>query len=197
LTFLDLQPKANWILTDARYSGEGNDFRELPQGEQMFAGVRFNVGRAAIQLGSPRVPIAPQAVTGIPVNGGVTRLYMLHGTQCGDERFGVSDGMTIGQYTVHYEDGNEQEIPIVCGKDVRDWWDIVPGGVTRGRVAWTGGNAKTRQSKNALRLYLCVWENPHPGKKAVSIDFVSKNTPAAPFCVAVTAEAPAAAQSEK
>jgi hypothetical protein len=36
-----------------------------------------------------------------------------------------------------------------------------------------------------------TWDNPHPDKKIVTIDFGSKKeeTVAAPFCIAITAEA--------
>ena len=35
-----------------------------------------------------------------------------------------------------------------------------------------------------------TWDNPKPDKKIASIDFSSKKdeTPAAPFCIAITAE---------
>ena len=36
-----------------------------------------------------------------------------------------------------------------------------------------------------LRLYLTKWTNPWPKKEVASIDFVSTNAIAAPFCVAI------------
>jgi hypothetical protein len=39
-------------------------------------------------------------------------------------------------------------------------------------------------------LFLTTWENPNPKKKVVSLDYVATvpEGPAAPFCVAITAE---------
>jgi hypothetical protein len=33
-----------------------------------------------------------------------------------------------------------------------------------------------------------MWKNPHPDKKVISVDCLSKLTSAAPFCVAMTIE---------
>jgi hypothetical protein len=47
----------------------------------------------------------------------------------------------------------------------------------------------SKMGKSGIRLYLTTWTNPNPGKKVVSIDFArTDGTPAAPFCVAITAE---------
>jgi hypothetical protein len=40
-----------------------------------------------------------------------------------------------------------------------------------------------------IRLYLTTWENPKPDKKITAIDYsTTKETPCAPFCVAMSAE---------
>ena len=108
------------------------------------------------------------------------------------------DGTQIGHYVVHYEDGATASIPIVYGQDVRDWWateDRIP--VTRARVAWTGTNPPIERFKTVLRLYLAVWENPHPEKKIARLDFCSAcKTPCAPFSVAITVEEPASLPAE-
>jgi hypothetical protein len=36
--------------------------------------------------------------------------------------FGADDGTEIGAYIVHYTEGTDERIPIIYGKDVRDWW---------------------------------------------------------------------------
>jgi WD40 repeat protein/tRNA A-37 threonylcarbamoyl transferase component Bud32 len=200
LTLLDLQPKANWMLKEGRPGGTPNpdsNLKEVPQGEQTFAGVRFKVGPAAIQLAGANAPEMPEEVEGIPINKAVKKLYVLHATQFGTPNFGVPDGTTIGQYKLHYEDGSESLAPVVCGQDVRDWWDQDNGKpVSRGVVAWTGSNEESRRRDRAIRLYLSVWENPHPDKKLSSIDYISAMTRAAPFCLAITVEGPAADQRQ-
>ena len=56
-------------------------------------------------------------------------------------------------------------------------------------MAWKGENEHAKSLNAKIRLYLTTWENSKPDKKVVSIDFSStKETPCAPFCVAMTAE---------
>jgi hypothetical protein len=197
VTYLDLQPKANQKLKDNLGSGrEGNDLTAVPQGEQKFEGVPFKVGEGLIQLGSKVLTEHPEKVEGIPVGQVFAKLHILHATgygggpnQEGSELF-VSDDTVIGKYVVHYEDKTTEEIEVVYGKDVRDWWYLPEEkDVSRGKVAWKGENALAKQFGAGIRLYLTTWKNPKPAKKVVSLDYVStKTTAAAPFCVAVTVE---------
>ena len=128
---------------------------------------------------------------GIAVPRRVTTLYILHAAQWCHARIGVPEGTTVAKYLVHYADGSEACIPVVCGEDVRDWWSV--GGnlpVTRGQVAWTGRNPAATEKGLHIRLFLTAWENPHPEKTVAGIDYVSAMSVAAPFCIAVTAEEP-------
>jgi hypothetical protein len=194
--FIDLQPKANHQLTED-FSAQGNNLGELPTGEKTFGGVRFKIGKGFVQLGSKVMDNMPDKVEGLMVGKMFAQLHILHATQFGGgpNREGsdwfVKEGTPIGEYRVHYDDKSVATIPIVYGEHVRDWF-FIDGekGVSRGAVVWTGDNARARQVGARLRLYLTTWQNPKPGKKVVSIDFVSKKatTVAAPFCVAMTAE---------
>jgi hypothetical protein len=38
-------------------------------------------------------------------------------------------------------------------------------------------------------VYVASWQNPHPDRRVVSIDFASTRPDVAPFCVAMTVEA--------
>jgi beta-galactosidase len=129
----------------------------------------------------------------ITVDKSFIRLYIIQGAQFGS----ADDGTPIGQYRVHYEGGTAAVISIVLGEDVRDWWDVDHSrAVTRGIVAWDGQNAASREKNSRLRLYLAAWDNPHPEKKVVSIDFLRDGpSEAAPFCVAMTVEEPAAGKT--
>jgi beta-galactosidase len=182
-TFLDLQPKANQKLTDNFHTpaNAGNNLAELPKGDQEFAGVKFHIGDGLIQLASPKVRDKPAKVEGIAVGQAFGRLHVLHATG-----YTVTDGTLIGKYVIRYEDKTTTAIKIVYGEDVRDWWNIHPEkGLTRGKEAWAGKN----QNTPSIRLFLTTWENPHPKKKVVSIDYLSTQTSdAAPFCVAMTVE---------
>jgi beta-galactosidase len=181
--YIDLQPKANHKLTDNFHTPDsvGNNLAELPKGVQKFAGVKFLIGNSLIQLASPKVPNKPAKVEGIAVSKFFTKLHILHATG-----YTVTDGILIGKYVIHYEDRTTAAIRIVYGKDVLDWWNIHPTKVaTRGKVAWEGKNQNTA----SIRLFLTTWQNPHPRKKVVSIDYLSTQTSdAAPFCVAMTVQ---------
>jgi hypothetical protein len=187
VTFIDLQPKANQKLKENLHSDDnpGNNLAALPAGEQTLAGVKFKIGDGLIQLGSQILTGKPTKVEGIVVDRPVANLHILHATG-----YSTEDDTEIGSYTIHYADKTKETIPIVYGKDVRDWWfgDAAPD-VTRGKVAWMGDNEAAKGLGSRVRLYLTTWKNPHPDKKVVSIDYASKNdAQAAPFCVAITAE---------
>jgi hypothetical protein len=130
------------------------------------------------------------------------KLHLLHATQYGNgqvigeegkegDPLFVAGGTRIAEYRVHYEDKTVAAVPVAFGEDVRDWWFTgTTKGVKRGQVAWEGDNDLAKRLDSRIRLYLTTWENPHPGKKVVAIDYVKVgDTPAAPFCVAITLEA--------
>jgi hypothetical protein len=193
-TPLDIQPKANQELNkDFSSITNGNNLAELPTGDQVLLGVKFHIGPGMIALGSPIKSDKPARVDGLKVGSQFTKLHILHATEFGESPEGsdrhVPEGTQIGQYTVHYEDGTKEQIPIVYGEDVRDWWfNAGSKGTTRGKVAWKGSNGFANSLASQLRLYLTTWQNPKPGVRVTQIDFSSKQTPAAPFCVAISAE---------
>ena len=194
--YIDLQSKANHKLADPFHSGtEGNDLSDLPKGEQIFAKVKFKVGDGLIQLGSKLTKDLPDMVEGIEVNRSISRLHLLHATgygaygKEGDELF-VADDTPIGEYKVHYADKTTATIPIVYGKDVRDWWNWDKSKeVTRGKLAWEGANDFAKKNDVKIRLYVTTWDNPHPKKRVVRIDYLrTGESVCAPFCVAISAE---------
>jgi hypothetical protein len=202
-TFVDLQPHANQKLKEAFGGGAGNDLAALGKDGRTLAGVNFKIGPGAIQLGSKLLAVKrPAKVEGIKVGQMCAKVHLLHATQFGNgstigqegkdgDPLYVADGTTIAEYKVHYEDGKTETIPVVYGQDVRDWW-FTEGlkGVTRGKVAWKGDNEYAKDAGSRIRLYLTTWENPHPAKKIASIDYVKMgDSPAAPFCVAISLEA--------
>jgi hypothetical protein len=188
ISFLDLQPRANGKLNTNFHGGTaGNDLATLPQGVQKLGGVKFHIGAGLIQLAGQKTENKPDKVEGIPVGQAFATLHILHAAGTG---YQTPDGTVIGQYTVHYQDRTRAAIPIVYGKDVRDWWYYANSpDVSRGQVAWKGVNAAAKKNNGKIRLYLTTWKNPQPRKKVVSIDFSStKTTLAAPFCVAMTVQ---------
>lgn len=185
MTPLDLQPKANHKLADDFHGAtDKNNLSGLKAGKHTLEGIKFQVGEKLIQLSSKSVSDKPEKVEGIKVGRAATKLHFLHATG-----FRTEEDTVIGKYIVQYDDNTKEEVEIVYGKDVRDWWNYpCAPGVTRGKVAWKGENEAAKGYNATLQLFLMTWENPHPRKKVSTIDYQSTQTDAAPFCVAITAE---------
>jgi regulation of enolase protein 1 (concanavalin A-like superfamily) len=184
LIYLDVRTKANQKLSEKLHNLPDNDLRELPTGEQTFAGVKFSITDALMQLSGQGLKGRPEKIEGVAVGSAVHRLYFLHGTGAR-----ADDGSIIGKYVVHYEGGAVEAIPIVYGVHVRNWetrGDLLP--VDQSVIAWTGLNDYARRLNTVMRLYLTEWNNPRPEERITSIDFVSTETTAFPFCIAITAE---------
>jgi hypothetical protein len=185
---LNLQAKANRKLSDNLhgYKDAKNDLSELKKGKHTLGDIVFEVGDKLIELGSKEVADSPEKVEGIAVGRTVEKLHFLHATGYK----GQADEV-IGKYIVHYEGGSKEEIDIVYGKDVHNWWtESDTPKVTRGKMVWEGKNEAVAglMTKTTLQLFLKSWTNPHPQTKVTQIDFVSTQTDSAPFCVAITAE---------
>jgi hypothetical protein len=196
LLYVDLKDKVNHKLTEKF----GNDDREgnflaIENGEKTLEGVKFKIGDGVIQLGSKVWTEMPEKVDGIKVDKKFAKLHILHATGYGGgpnapgTEWYVEDDTEIGEYKINYEDKSVETIPIVYGKDVRDWWfkedEKEP---SRSKVVWKGENNLAKKYECGLRLYATTWENPKPDKKIVSIDYIGRKdkTVAAPFCVAMT-----------
>jgi beta-galactosidase len=198
--YIDLKAKANHKLKDPFHDAgnfKENNLAALKIGVQKLGGVKFKIGESFLQLGSTMLPNLPEKFEGIPVNRKLAKLHFLHATGWGSaaegDRTHVPDDTVTAKYIINYEDKTNAEIEVVHGRDVRDWW-YGEGDKTadRSKVAWTGENPDSKRSNKKLRLFLTTWENPNPNKKIVSIDYVATKkaeTPAAPFCVAMTGEA--------
>ncbi len=67
-----------------------------------------------------------------------------------------------------------------------EWFNIsgVEYGLKRATIVWRG---RTPEG-NPVRLFKRTWENPRPDQPLASLDFISHETVAAPFLIAVTAE---------
>lgn len=154
---------------------------------QKLNGVTFDV-RGVIQLAGiatcQDLLDYPEAVSGIPVNGQWQKLHFLHALGWG---FSNVRGQTVGRYVIHYADGSHQQLELVEGRQLLDWWvreddpEVTDPHTT---VGWQGA----APNSNEVRLFHTVWTNPRPDTEITSIDFVSTMTSAAPFLVAITGE---------
>ena len=188
---IDLSNFYNAALSESWHGGADNYLAELPRGIQTLAGTRFDV-RGLIQVfgvPSSREPRYqyPKAVNGIRVNRKLQRLQFLHAI-CGSC---PSDGTTVGHYFIHFASGRRETVPIVFGRDARDWHELPdqPVGVTDAVIAWKGTNPTAlRGASRGIRLFKRTWENPAPDVEITKVDFVAEYAFANPFLVALTAE---------
>jgi hypothetical protein len=183
---IDLQEKANQKVNEDFHGGgvANNHLGELAKTKQKFEEIPFEIGEGLLQLSSKRLADFPEKIEGIKIGRTLDKLHIVHA--CG---YFDDEKTVIGHYVVNYADNTTEKIEIVYGKDVRDWWTPpkTPN-ASRSKIAWKGENEPSKERNYTLRLYLTTWKNPKPGKKVVSVDYVSAQSASAPFCVAMTAE---------
>jgi hypothetical protein len=185
---IDLGRFYNALLTDNWHARlAGNDLAELPRGLQTLDGTRFEI-RGVVQLASGSTSLGreyPTVKTGIPINQKAATIHFLHATA-----FGQADGTRIAKYTVHYTSGRVEEIPVIDGKDLQDWWlypqMLKPEGGPR--IVWRGMNNAVKDWGNGVKigLFKSSWTNPAPDDMIATLDFTALG--AAPFLIAITAE---------
>jgi hypothetical protein len=185
---VDLTTNYNAMLTEAWLGRVDNDLATVPIGVHTFGGVDYDA-RGIIQLAGKGESAKnfPVAVKGIAVNQKCARLHFLQATAFGT---GVPDGTQIGTYVVHFASNDMQlEIPIVYGRDVRDWHTLPNEKDTKElNVVWTGMNKASALAHRSLRLFSTTWDNAAPNVEIKTIDFVSPQAGAAPFLVAITVD---------
>jgi hypothetical protein len=196
-TPIDLKDKFNHKLSERFHNSGEDNLLSLEKRKQKLGGVEFKIADGVMQLGSKMLPNDPEKVENIKVEAKCAKIHVLHATGYGggNNQPGaagyVEDGTTIGEYKVYFEDQTTESIPIVYGKDVRDWWYREGEEETsRAKVVWKGENEQAKKGKCGIRLYMTTWKNPKPDKKIMSIDYLGRKdeTPAAPFCLAITLE---------
>jgi hypothetical protein len=200
-TIPDRDPRASPLLVDlsAHYTSPldndwlvsiGVNLQAVPKGIQTFAGTSFDV-RGIVQLASTELLSQstlsarektrryPRAAEGMPVKLKAGRVHFLQASA-----WSAGDGERVGEYVVHFADGQTQSIPLLYQRSLIDWWvKTATDKPSNAEIAWHGSH---RMSKVSLFKY--TWTNPSPEKVIDRIDFVSAMTKAAPFLVAVTCE---------
>ena len=110
-------------------------------------------------------------------------------------------GSQIGEYTIRYDDGSSETLPIRVGFEVDDWkpsrdttvldpnsGPVPETGVSSPVVAWSGFAGSGMEEVRAS-LFVTSWTNPKPDLRVESIDFTATdNRTGQPFLVALTLE---------
>ena len=165
--------------------GLGQDLMEFPVGLRKWDGVLFDA-RGVIQLCSshPDWFQFPQSIE-IPVNNHFSRFHVLHSVA-----YVEREGVSVGAFQLSYSDGQQQEIEIQYGRDVRDWWIGRDSklNVEHGTVVWTARRLSASLATEKVRLFRTTYENPRPEIDIVSVNFISKKMQSAPFFLAMTIE---------
>jgi hypothetical protein len=162
---------------------EHNNLAALPAGVQELGGITYDV-RGVIRLRSTTASFLPGNVAAIPVRQLCRRLHFLHATAWNEP-----EGMPIGSYRFHFADGQQVEMPIVYGRDVRNWW-LTKEQHAQGapKAVWIGSTPAATHGGFDVHLFHTAWENPRPEIEIESLDFVSANTRCPPFLIGITAE---------
>lgn len=181
---VDLSRQANRSFQNLG-SGAKDDFPAIPSGRREAGGIPFEIldparngGRSCTALKGAATPDCPAAVTGIPVNCKMNKLFFLH-TALNAEKPG-----RYAVYRMHYEDGLQIDFAMSGGTNVGDWKQPAP--LPEALPGLVGQNA----AGNRFGLFVTQWENPQPEKKIVSIDFLAdkQHPETSPVLVAVTGE---------
>lgn len=186
---LDLKAFANMALKDERAGdwqggafdeGAYNDMRDLPSGRHVWLGAPFEIadpdknnGRCIITLAGATFPSGPTQVGPIPVNRKIRGLFFAHMAN-----WAIEKGLLAGSYTINYEDGKQEVLPIVVGKNIYNWWHDQQAG-EESRTVWFECADSLDQSDKNRFIRIWYWENPCADVPVKSIEIKSaKDRPA-------------------
>jgi hypothetical protein len=143
---------------------EGNDLRNIPTGDQTFAGIKFNIvnpdqneHRSVIAVSNRKG--YPQQIE-VPINASVPTVYLLHTiVDMGSENI-------AGSVTFQYFDGSTKSQYIIGGKHLSGWWYPSLSTDNSG-IAWRGTNPECLN----IGLSWFALANPSPEKKIEKLIF--------------------------
>jgi len=186
---VDLSKFYGTSLNDDWFDHPGHDLQDVPEGLQRFGGVLFDVRGLIVLAGTKSLEVSglalPEAVKGIPVGRKGKAVHFLQAAAFE----GATPGLKIGEYVLHYEDGETKTADLIYGENELDWWaHPADGKVTKAEQIWVGSNPATRMRGMKTQLFLFTWKNPLPAERIASIDFISSLTASSPMLVAITIE---------
>jgi len=186
---IDLTNYYGTSLNDDWFNHAGHDLHDVPQGLQTFGGMLFDVRGLIVLAGAKSLAVSglvlPEALLMIPV---VRKAKAVHFLQA-SAFVGTTAGEKIGEYVIHYKNGEARIVDLIYGENMLDWWvNPAEGHVTKAEEVWYGSNTATRSRGMQTRLIKFNWENPLPDVEITAIDLMSTLTNSAPMLVAITVE---------
>jgi hypothetical protein len=141
---------------------DGDDFRNLPVGEQVFSAIRFKVIDAAINNRKSVVAVSrsngfPSCME-IPVNNTAACVYFLHTSSK------PASENVAGSVIFQYEDGSSKTNYIINGKQLV-YWAFSRLKTDYSGIAWYGKN----KVSEGIGLSWCAINNPDPDKKITKL----------------------------
>lgn len=167
--------------------GPFNDLRMLNAGTTNWLGVpmHFEQGKSIVTLrGKHGNTFGPEEVTIATTLSNVRGLFFAHGANWigGQNRH---PGQLIATYTIRYDDGSTETIPVQVGHNIEDWWkDLHPEEESRPVALKHPSPLEGKSPYRFIRLW--YWPNPHTNKTIVSIT-VERNSHATFFLAGITA----------
>jgi hypothetical protein len=189
---VDLAKFYGTALDDDWFNHPGHDLHDVPHGLHPFGGVLFDVRGVIVLAGTKSLAVSglalPEAMLGIPVGIKGDAIHFLQASAFQGPQ-GPQAGLKIGEYVMHYENGQTRTADLVYGENELDWW-VLPTEPhpTKAEDVWYGSNWATRSRGLKTRLIKFTWVNPLPKVKIATIDFISAMTPASPMLMAITVE---------
>jgi hypothetical protein len=186
---VDLTNYYGTSLNDDWFNHPGHDLQDVSEGLELFGGVLFDVRGLIVLAGTRSLAVSglalPESVLGIPVGRKGTAVHFLQASAF----VGSAPGLKIGEYVMHYENGETRTADLIYGENELDWWvNPAEGHVTKADEVWFGSNPATRSRGTKTRLIQFTWNNPLPDVPITAIDFVSSLTTSSPMLVAITVE---------
>ena len=186
--FIDLKPYANAKIVDTQWwtgmagASDLEELLEIAEDGHEFEGpggepVQFKVEDANLRIFGTNAAANPKSVEGIEVGMAAETLYFLHMT--GWEQV----GMPSYKFVMNYEGGSSEELLMESHINSDDWCHI-PATLPDENSAqiWTESGATC----GIVSVIATTWENPYPGKRIQTIDFISLDTAAVPGLFAIT-----------
>jgi len=184
--------KGGWTDQGSKY-----DFYRFPTGKQRFLGVPFDIikpeknkGKSCIVLqgqgAKSGTDFLPLKVEKIKIGKKVKKLYFLVSAAW------VHGANDIGGLQILYNaDGtaifDAQELKLVNGENIADWWNPRVHKLTGAKLAWCGLAGRDDAGNVEIGCFMIEWNNPAPNRVIEFINFYSTGN-AVPILIGITGE---------